>query len=179
MPGGENVNRRFLINSKQGILSFIATRFNFPYSSTMMKRKGFTLIELLLVIGIIGILAAIVVIAINPSKQLSDARATSRVSAMKELKNAITQYIIDGNELDTIPDGIINAVDVCQPAVDPVDCVTNAPQGIDLSFLVPDYLIDLPIDPNETGTRLTGYRVFRSGSFILVCSPVLQAECGL
>lgn len=174
--GGNSVN--IPSNTRSGIAKEVFSRYSRSMLIAPRLRSGFTLIELLLVIGIIGILAAIVVIAINPSKQLSDVRSSARVSAMKELKNAMAQYIIDGNSLDTIPDGIVNAVDVCQTGIDPVDCVTNPPQGIDLSFLVPDYLVDLPIDPNETGTRLTGYRVFRSGSFLLVCSPVLEETCG-
>jgi prepilin-type N-terminal cleavage/methylation domain-containing protein len=33
------------------------------------NKKGFTLIEILVVIGIIGILATVVLVAVNPSRQ--------------------------------------------------------------------------------------------------------------
>ena len=41
-------------------------------------KQGFTLIELLVVIGILTVLLAIVLIAINPGKQFSQANNTQR-----------------------------------------------------------------------------------------------------
>ncbi|HVU79832.1 MAG TPA: prepilin-type N-terminal cleavage/methylation domain-containing protein, partial [Candidatus Paceibacterota bacterium] len=59
------------------------------------KAGGFTLIEVLIVIGIIAILAAIVIVAINPAKQFAQARNTQRESNIGAILNAIGQRAAD------------------------------------------------------------------------------------
>ena len=134
--------------------------------------------ELLIVLGILGILAAIVMVAINPTKQLSDARGVNRNVSVREIENAISQYIIDGNTFTGIPTIKTSALDICQDTVTGTDCTDAPVSGYDLSALTPDYLTSLPIDPNQTGSTITGYRIYKLGSFVKACSQVLDGDCG-
>ena len=59
------------------------------------KYSGFTLIELLVVIGILGILLAIVLIAINPAAQFAQANNTARTNDVNTILNAVHQYAAD------------------------------------------------------------------------------------
>ncbi|KKQ98738.1 MAG: hypothetical protein UT24_C0001G0019 [Candidatus Woesebacteria bacterium GW2011_GWB1_39_12] len=58
---------------------------------TALKR-GFTLIELLIVMAILGVLAVVVLVAINPAEQLRRARDSGRISGTQQIGRAISAY---------------------------------------------------------------------------------------
>ncbi|OGD94084.1 hypothetical protein A2697_03705 [Candidatus Curtissbacteria bacterium RIFCSPHIGHO2_01_FULL_41_44] len=66
------------------------------FSSTVRKEarlfRGFTLIELLIVIAILGILAAAVLVAVNPGKRQRQARDAARKSDIGQLATALQAY---------------------------------------------------------------------------------------
>jgi prepilin-type N-terminal cleavage/methylation domain-containing protein len=64
---------------------------------------GFTLIELLIIIGIIAILAAIVLVSLNPLAKYQDARNARRWSDVTAILNAIKLYQVD-NKGALLPD---------------------------------------------------------------------------
>ena len=59
--------------------------------------SGFTLIELLIVIAILGVLAAAILVAINPLEQLARGRDGGRKSTIGQLGNAVQAYYTSQN----------------------------------------------------------------------------------
>jgi type IV pilus assembly protein PilA len=107
--------------------------------------KGFTLIELVVVIGILAVLLAIVLIAINPGKQFRQANDTKRRSDVNALLNAIGQYAADNK--GSLPAGI--------PVV-PAAALKISKAGADICALIsPTFISALPIDPSLTGEAIT------------------------
>lgn len=129
------------------------------------SKRGFTLIEVLVVIGIIAILSAIVLVAVNPSRQFKLARDSQRVSNMNSIINAIHQNMAEhrgvfmcGGSARDIP----TSMTVIKSSVTP-----NDPGDI-ASCVVPNYISALPFDPsivgsyfNDTTDYMTNYEIFR------------------
>jgi prepilin-type N-terminal cleavage/methylation domain-containing protein len=123
---------------------------------TTKQNKGFTLLEILLVIAAIGILAAIVLVAINPNRQLSQARNTVRQADINTIQKAVEQYLI---EKGSYPSSITTTPGyICNTGTEQGGGSTNCSGRVDLRELVPDYIAGIPKDPQATGTN-TGYIV--------------------
>lgn len=60
-------------------------------STLSLHESGFTLIELLVVIAIVGILAAVILIGINPGQRIKEARDTVMQQDVKSIMSAIEQ----------------------------------------------------------------------------------------
>lgn len=60
-----------------------------------MRKSGFTLIELLITIAVIGVLASVIVVAINPLAQIQKTRDAQRKSDLAQMQRALEQYYQD------------------------------------------------------------------------------------
>ncbi len=136
-------------------------------------RKGFTLLEILLVVAAIGILAGIVILALNPGKQLADTRNAQRQADVNTILNAVYQYAID-NDGD-LP-GSIPSDATCGDTATEEICVTGGTctSLVDLSDLTTSetYLVTMPEDPTGATTNGAGYHIVQStNGRVTVCAP--------
>lgn len=126
--------------------------------SHLKSKKAFTLIEILLVVAAIGILAGIVILAINPTKQLGETKNAQRRADVNTIMNAVYQYAIDNNgslpaSITTTQTEICNTGGTCTGLIDLSVLTTNE-----------QYLTSMPKDPTGSTTNGAGYEISKSAN---------------
>jgi prepilin-type N-terminal cleavage/methylation domain-containing protein len=125
------------------------------------ENSGFTLIELLVVMGIIAILAAIALVAVNPGRQFAQARNTQRTNDIYQAVNAVYQFSVENN--GTFPAGITTSAQ---------DIGTG---GANLAGdLVPDFIPQIPFDPSTGTGSVTQYVIFQDGERITASASAAE-----
>jgi len=144
----------------------------FELKKTLKRAQGFTLIELLVVIGILAVLLAIVLIAVNPPRQFILARNTQRRSDALAILNGVGQFFAEEGRLPT---------NIATGSAQPIS--STGPGNADIcSDLVDRYLAELPSDPdpdaapayffNTCGDYDSGYTITRTtGNRVTVSAP--------
>lgn len=135
----------------------------------MKQRQGFTLIELLIVIAIIGILAAIIFVAVDPARRLAEARNAERWSSVNSILNGVLKHTVDSSGV--LP-SVLTAVDTgtyeigtCGSGADCAATTTTSGVCVDLaSIIVPSYLSAMPSDPLIGTASETEYYIYRAAS---------------
>ncbi len=126
-------------------------------NKALRGQKGFTLLEILLVVAAIAILAGIVIVAINPGKQLAETRNAQRQSDVNTILNATYQYLIDNGTLPA-------SVTTTQTEI----CVTGGTctSLTDLAVLTDSekYIVSMPLDPTGSTTNGAGYEILKTAN---------------
>ncbi len=108
------------------------------------RLRGFTLLEILIVMAILGVVAVIVIVAINPTERQAQARDTGRISSVGQIGRATVAYysvkgsfpsgagwaqdLTQAGELSSFPSGIKYSAYSVNP------CTTFAQPGVDATF---------------------------------------------
>ena len=112
-------------------------------------KKGFTLVELVIVIGVIGIIATILLVALNPAETQRKARDATRLKDVSTLQAIVEQALGDGVAglcAGTIGTGACRMSNaVATPGQQP--CSANW-IGVDLC----NYTRSVPADPSNIAT---------------------------
>lgn len=155
-----NKNTKKPVKQKASKKSAVSTVVS-SMSPSKSEQKGFTLIEILIVIGIIAVLAAVVLVAVNPARQFKLARDAQRTSNVNAILNTIGQNIAEHHGL------FMCGTDTTATVIPPVPTVISSSGGFDLArCVVPAYISSLPFDPSVTNAFYTSTSSYDTGYVI-------------
>ncbi len=138
------------------------------------KESKFNFLEILVILSAIGVVVFLVLLAINPNKEGSDARNLQRRADLSKVLTYVSSYV---SRTNTIPEQIPETKtcveymnEICKTG--PYDCTDL----VNMSFLGNgEELVIMPTDPKHISINGTGYFIFSDGvGKVTVCAPYAE-----
>lgn len=123
----------------------------------MRRNKGFTLIELLVVIAVLGVLAAGVIVAINPLKRMQQANDAKIRNDVGQIATAMQAYFTTTQYYPATVATLVNSKDLKNEPLTPAGLVYTVTRVADPACTVAPYTncevaVSAPLnDPLVTG----------------------------
>ena len=131
------------------------------------KKTGFTIVNLVMAIGVLVVIAASVLVVVNPTKRIGQTKDARRLADITAIARAVEAYEIDNHQ---IPSDLAAATSLsvgekfvlcgssgsltCDGQT--YDCLV-----VDDSDFLGVYLPELPVDPDKSSSADSGYYVTR------------------
>jgi len=147
----------------------------------LKKGRSFTLIELLVVIAIIGILAAMILLAIkNGAPKARDAR---RVADLRQLKTALDAYYYDKGHYPYLDGNPATLGKRCIGVKDGESCYPGVPAGCTVvptgsTYLFNELKLYYPKFPLDPSTRMENAYLYAKGDYSAGCTGFLPFDSG-
>lgn len=133
--------------------------------------------EIVIVIAIIGILAAVTVVALKPQEIFANGRNARRTHDVASLNTAISQWIAREGVREQDPYAVMGLLDTGVTSLTPSDG-SIVGEGVDATTVsqlaLPAYLQIIPKDPDGTTEYRVGVDDVSSPSHILVCTDQIE-----
>ncbi len=159
--------------------------------------RGFTLIELLIVIGILGIIAAVVFVALDPGTRFADARDSRRWTDISAVIDAVKVYQVDyEGSLPTdvaaltagtnyiIGTAALGCDSGCADVTPTAAACANLEATATTNIIDGGYIGKIPISPTPAGgtaydATKTGYTISRDANNIITVSACDSEGAGV
>lgn len=128
----------------------------------MQHSRGFTLIELLVVVGIIGLLSTTILASLGTAR--ANARDAARQNDLKQMHTALELYFTDHERYPEVDGWTGYQTTGCGLTGD-----LSGPDGF-IPDLAPEYMQQLPIDPQKLFGGCRGYLYYSNGTHFKLLS---------
>ena len=137
------------------------------------KQTGFTIVELLIVIVVIGILAAITIVAYNGiQNRANDSR---RISDLSQISKALEVYYVDNSKYPDVTSGAGATIKACISATGNPSWPCWNGDSDNNRVLPKQYMASIPIDPVRKDVNAGGYpNTYASRLYCYQAKPDLQ-----